>query len=98
MKMPNMNLTLARSRMNGTWRSNRYFDSLSSRTSLETSPQHEKLKTIVLNSEVLEQADKDLNVIPNMFSPKMSKLNLPKKQSDVLQKYLSRFKDESKST
>lgn len=59
-------------------------DNLSSRTSLESSSHNDKLKTIVMNSEVLDHSDKDLKIAPNAFSPKLSRLNLPKKQSDIL--------------
>lgn len=89
-----MNSTSLRLRMSGSWKPNRYIDQHSSRASLESGESviSPKMKTIVLNSEVIDRAEKDLQLNSNQFSPKMSKLNLPKKQSELLQKYLTKFK------
>ena len=98
--MANMNSTSLKLRMSGSWRANRYLDNNSSRTSLEyhtnVNSNTHKMKTIMLNSEIIDLAEKDLQM---QFSPKLSSkqalptnLNLNKKQTDVLKKYLSRFK------
>lgn len=53
----------------------------------------DKIKTIVMNSKIVECAEKDLKIGSNSFSPRLAKLELNKKESEMLRRYLVKFKD-----
>lgn len=53
----------------------------------------EKMKTIVMNSQIVGLTDSETPSNYNAFSPKMSKMDLSKKQAEMIERYQSRFRE-----